>query len=213
MLEIRNKKILVLAPHTDDMEFGCGATVAKLIEEGNDVHCIAFSACRHSQLVEYQNDILRVEIKAAVQILGMPLENLHLKEYDVRTFSFHRQEILQDIIAVREEIQPDIIFMPVLNDLHQDHQTIATEGLRAFKHKTIFCYEMLWNNLTFNTTCFFSLTKEQVDKKVEALKEYKSQSHRPYASEEFLRAHIISRGVQVGTKYAECFEVLRLNIK
>ena len=45
-MNITKKRILVLVPHTDDLEFGCGATVVKLIEEGNAVYCAAFSACK-----------------------------------------------------------------------------------------------------------------------------------------------------------------------
>ena len=40
-----NKRILILAPHTDDGELGCGATISKLIETSNDVYYVAFSAC------------------------------------------------------------------------------------------------------------------------------------------------------------------------
>ena len=39
------KKVLVVAPHTDDAEFGCGGTIARMIDEGLDVHIAAFSAC------------------------------------------------------------------------------------------------------------------------------------------------------------------------
>ena len=41
--------------------------------------------------------------------------------------------------------------MPSLNDIHQDHATIAQEGLRAFKGCTPW-HELIWNNLTFKTT-------------------------------------------------------------
>ena len=50
----RNKKALVLSPHTDDAELGCGGTIAKMIEERWDVHIIYFSAVaeRYPNLVE-----------------------------------------------------------------------------------------------------------------------------------------------------------------
>lgn len=59
-MNIINKKILVLATHTDDLEFGCGATVATLIEEGNTVYCAAFSACKQSERKEFPEDILNL---------------------------------------------------------------------------------------------------------------------------------------------------------
>ena len=72
----QKKKILVLAPHTDDGEFGCGGTVAKLIEEGHDVYYAAFSACQQSVLPQFPADILITEVKAATKVLGIKPENL-----------------------------------------------------------------------------------------------------------------------------------------
>lgn len=209
-MEILNKRILVLAPHTDDMEFGCGGTISKLIEAGNDVFCATFSACEQSVIEGFPKDVLITEIKKATKILGLKESNLFLYKYEVRTFNFRRQEILDDLIMLRKKLSPDIVFMPALDDIHQDHFTVAQEGLRAFKMQTIFCYEMLWNNLSFNTTCFFSLTDHELKRKTTALKEYESQAHRPYASESFIKSLAVVRGTQVGVKYAECFEVIRL---
>lgn len=47
------KRVLVLAPHTDDGEFGCGGTITKLINEGHEVYYAAFSACQQSVLPHY----------------------------------------------------------------------------------------------------------------------------------------------------------------
>ena len=204
------KKILVLAPHTDDGEFGCGGTINKLVEEGNEVYYVAFSACEQSVLSKYPSDILITEVKAATKVLGIKPENLILLKYRVRTFNYKRQEILDDIIKIREKIKPDLVFIPSLNDLHQDHKTIADEALRAFKFTSIFSYEMPWNNISFNTTCFYKLSSKNIQIKIDALKKYESQAHRPYANSEFIKSLATVRGVQVNTTFAETFEVLRL---
>lgn len=205
-------RVLVLAPHTDDGEFGCGGTINRLIEEGTDVYYVAFSACQQSVLKEFPSDILITEVKEATSKLGIKKENLILYDYDVRTFSYRRQDILEDIIKLKIEIAPDLVFMPSVNDIHQDHYTIAFEGIRAFKFSTILCYEMPWNNFTFNTTTFFKLSELNLNTKINALAAYKSQQHRPYAKEEFIRSLAVIRGVQVGEKYAEVFELIRLII-
>ena len=208
-MEIKNNKVLVLAPHTDDGEFGCGGAIAKMIENDCDVHYAAFSACEQSVRKEFPPDILISEVREATAILGIPEKNLYLYDYKVRTFNFHRQNILQDLIQLREKLNPDIVFMPSTDDIHQDHQTIAQEGLRAFKFTNILCYEMPWNNLTFNTSAFFYLSEKHIQLKVEALQSYKSQASRPYANEEFIRALARTRGVQINTKYAETFSIIR----
>ena len=205
----KDKKILILAPHTDDAEFGCGATIAKLIENGNNVFCVAFSACKQSVLKEFPSDILITEVKSASKKLGIKKENLILFDYDVRTFNFRRQDILDDIIMLKKKINPDVVFIPSLNDIHQDHSTVANEAFRAFKFSSILCYELPWNNISFNTGCFINLDENHLLKKINALKEFKSQAHRTYVGEEFIRSLAIVRGVQVNKKYAECFEVLR----
>jgi LmbE family N-acetylglucosaminyl deacetylase len=204
------KKVLILAPHTDDGEFGCGGTIAKLISEGVEVYYIAFSACEQSVLPKFPSDILITEVKEATQVLGIKRENLYLLKYDVRTFNYNRQGILDDIIKFRNKINPDLVFIPSLNDIHQDHATIANEAVRAFKFCNILCYEMPWNNFNFATTSFMILSEEQINIKINALKKYKSQEHRSYANEEFIRSLASVRGVQVGQRYAEVFEVIRL---
>lgn len=203
------KRVLVLAPHTDDGEFGCGGTINKLIDEGAEVYYAAFSACEQSVLPQFPKDILIKEVKSATKVLGIKPENLILFKYDVRTFNFHRQAILDDIIRLRTDIQPDLVFTPSVNDIHQDHATISNEAVRAFKFTSILCYELPWNNFNFTTTCFYQLDEKHIATKVSALKEYQSQAHRPYADEDFIRSLARIRGVQIGTQYAEVFEMVR----
>lgn len=203
------KKILVLAPHTDDGEFGCGGTINKLINQGDEVYYAAFSACEQSVLPQFPSDILITEVKAATKTLGIKPENLILMDYEVRTFNYRRQDILDDIIKLRGEINPDIVMIPALTDIHQDHKTIAEEALRAFKFASILSYEMPWNNISFQTSCFYILDEENIDVKIQALKQYKSQAHRAYSSADFIKSLATVRGVQISTKYAETFEMIR----
>jgi len=203
------QKVLILAPHTDDGEFGCGGTIVKLLEGGAEVYYAAFSACKQSILKNFPVDILVTEVKAATKILGIKSSNLILFDFDVRTFNYHRQEILDELIVLRNKINPDTVFMPSINDIHQDHNTIAVEGMRAFKQTSILAYEIPWNNFTFNTSSFFYLEEKHILKKIAALKEYKSQAHRSYANEEFIRGLALTRGVQIGAPFAEVFDIVR----
>ena len=72
---------------------------------------------------------------------------------------------------------------------------------------------MPWNNVTFNTRSFVVLNEKEVSIKVKALMEYKSQLKRKYLTEEFVRSIASIRGLQIGKKYAEAFEVIRWIIK
>ncbi|MBS1492658.1 MAG: PIG-L family deacetylase [Bacteroidetes bacterium] len=206
-------KILILAPHTDDGEFGCGGSIARFLKENVEVYYAAFSLSEESVPPPYPKDILEVEVKAAAKCLGIKDENLILYKYRVRYFAERRQDILEDLVKLNKKIEPDLIFMPSLNDLHQDHTTIAQEGLRAFKKTSILGYELMWNNLSFTTNCFISFNEDELNVKLNALDCYNSQKGKNYASKEFIRSLAIARGVQIGVKYAEAFEVIRWVVK
>ncbi|KAA3649600.1 MAG: PIG-L family deacetylase [Bacteroidetes bacterium] len=209
-MKIKNSRILVLAPHTDDGEFGCGGTIAKLIEDQNEVYYVAFSTCEKSVPSHLPKDILSKEVKLATSILGIPARNLKILNYEVREFIRDRQKILEDLIEIRKSIKPDIVFMPSLNDVHQDHKTIAEEGLRAFKFQSIFSYELPWNNLKFQNTLFIKLEERHIKIKVEALNCYESQQFRTYGQEAYSIPQAKFRGLQSGCENAEVFEVIRL---
>ena len=203
------KKILILAPHTDDGEFGCGASIAKFIEKGSNVYYAAFSLAEESVPPTYPKNILEVEVKAATKELGIKPENLLIYRYTVRRFAKSRQEILENLVKLNKCIKPDLVFMPCLEDLHQDHSTIAMEGLRTFKRTSILGYEIPWNNMNFATQCFITLEERHLNLKVKALGRYNSQKGKSYASEDFIRSLARTRGTQVGVNYAEVFEVIR----
>lgn len=203
------KNILVLAPHTDDGEFGCGGAISRLTESGCRVIYAAFSAAEQSVLPHLPRDILRTEVKKATQALGIAQDDCLAFEFPVRKFNEYRQEILDKMIELSREIKPDLVFLPSPNDTHQDHQVIAQEGFRAFKRTTMLGYEVPWNNLDFRTSCFVRLEERHIDAKVAAIKLYESQRHRDYAREEVIRSLALTRGVQIGGDYAESFEVIR----
>jgi len=206
-------KILVLGPHTDDGEFGCGGTIARFIEEGKELYYATFSCAEESVPEGLPKDILLKEVRKASAVLGIKKDNLLIYRYPVRKFAHHRQDILEDLVQLNRTIQPDLVIMPSKHDLHQDHLTIATEGLRAFKFTSILGYEMPWNNITFETRSFIYLEERHVEKKLDSLKCYRSQIGRKYANAEYIKGLARTRGVQIGVEFAETFDVLRWIIK
>lgn len=201
--------VLVLAPHTDDGELGAGGYIAKLIEQGAKVTYVAFSTAEESVPSHLPKDILKTEVKDATSKLGLSPENLIIFNYQVRKLNYARQEILDDLIKLRRKNEYDLVLMPSLKDIHQDHTTIAQEGLRAFKNTTILGYELIWNNLSFDTTCFIKLNRSHIESKFQALQCYQSQSGRDYMARDFIFSLAKTRGVQIGAEYAESFEVVR----
>jgi LmbE family N-acetylglucosaminyl deacetylase len=204
------RRALVLAPHTDDGEFGCGATMARLVEGGADVRYVAFSIATRSLPEGFPPDTLAREVRDATAELGIPSSNLTVHDFDVRTFPQHRQEILELLISLWNEWEPDVVFQPSLHDIHQDHQTIAAEGLRAFKRTTILGYEIPWNNFDFSYQAYLALERSHLERKVAALAKYASQQHRRYANPEYVWNVARTHGINVNRDYAEVFQVYRL---
>jgi N-acetylglucosamine malate deacetylase 1 len=204
------KRVLVLAPHTDDGEFGCGATLARLVDGGTDVRYVAFSIATRSLPEGFPPDTLAREVREATAELGISEERLDVHDFEVRTFPEHRQQILELLIGLWEEWKPDAVLQPSLRDIHQDHQVIAAEGLRAFKRTTILGYEIPWNNFNFDYQAYFALEKEHVERKVRALAKYESQQHRRYSDPEYIWNVARTHGINVNREYAEVFEVYRV---
>lgn len=202
-------RILVLAPHTDDGEFGCGGSISRWVDEGAQVYYIAFSSAEKSIPQGMPTDILKKEVREATRILGISADNLILFDYPVREFPSYRQQILEDMIRLGNELKPELVLLPSTTDTHQDHQTISQEGFRAFKRLSMIGYEMPHNNLNFSTNLFMTLEERHVNKKIEALNCYKSQFGRIYATEDFVRSLARVRGTQIGVEYAEVFDVIR----
>lgn len=206
------KKVLVLAPHTDDGEFGCGGTIARFLEEGRQVYYVAFSTCRASVPDGQPEDILKVELLKSMKCYNIPQEQIVILDYPVRNFNSYRQNILDDMIRIGKDIQPDLVLMPSIQDIHQDHRTIAEEAMRAYKKVSLLGYELPWNNFSFNNQTYVALDEQHIAKKIQAIGNYKSQSNREYSDPEFTRGLARAHGVQVGRKYAEVFETVRWHI-
>ena len=101
--------------------------------------------------------------------------------------------------------------MPNRDDMHQDHQIMVNEGIRAFRiTSSILGYEFPRNNISFTGTAFIKLEKKHIDKKIAAIKEYKTQEDKFYASEDYLLSLARVRGIQLDHSYAEAFEAIRI---
>jgi len=204
------RRVLVLAPHTDDGEFGCGGTMARLVESGADVRYVAFSIATKSLPAGFPPDTLAREVREATSELGIPESGLDVHDFEVRAFPEHRQDILELLIALWEEWRPDAVLQPSIHDIHQDHQVVAAEGLRAFKRTTILGYEIPWNNYDFSYQAYVALERAHLERKVAALARYESQQHRRYSDPEYIWNVARTHGINVNRDWAEVFEVYRV---
>lgn len=205
-------RVLVLSPHTDDAELGCGGTIIKLMEDGHEIFWVVFSTAVDSLAPGLPKDTLKREYFNVIEDLRLKKDHCKVFDFKVRNLNNYRQEILEDLVETRNQYNPNLVIGPSLNDHHQDHQVIAHEMVRAFKAaSSIICYELPWNHISFNTQCFNKLNKEQIERKCAILGNYRSQiiKGKPYFSKEFIYGLARTRGIQCNSEYAEAFEVVR----
>ena len=205
------RRVLVLCAHTDD-EFGCAGTLLRLREAGADVSYVALSRCEESVPAGLPRDVLETECRECTRRLGIVESRVSVADFPVRYFPSHRQEILESLVRLKRELDPQLVLLPSSLDTHQDHAVVSAEGFRAFKQSTILGYELPQNTISFSNTAFVCLTEEHMRGKIDALSAYESQGFRPYSSEGFIRGLATVRGVQCGQTYAEAFELIRLVI-
>lgn len=202
--------VLVLSPHTDDSELGAGGSINRLSREGHDIYYVAFSTCDESYPDSYQG-VLEGEFEDVMELVD-PTE-YYVLDFTVRRFNERRQDVLEELIRIRDDVQPDLVIGPSLSDFHQDHVVVANEMIRAFKtNASIIAYELPWNHVNFETQMFYKLTPGDIDGKLEQLSMYESQiedNDRLYFREEFIRGLASVRGVQCNSVYAEAFNVIR----
>lgn len=202
------KNVLVLAPHPDDAELGCGGVISLLTSKGVNVTICVFSLCEESVPDKYPKDILKDEFTRSATSLGVAEENLIIKKYRVRRFDESRQDILEEIIQIRNELRPDLVLIPSLDDMHQDHNVIAQQGVRAFKTIKVLSYDLPWNSTKTDLNFFVPLSKKHIEAKVKAISFYETQKNRPYTGD-FLINLANVRGVMCGHELAEAFTVVK----
>jgi len=208
----RNTRVLVLAPHTDDAELGVGGTLIKLRGLGATVSVVVFSIAEKSVPPGYPDDILAREFSEAMQRLGVPKDHQVVFKYPVREFPKHRQSILENLISLRATFDPTVVFLPSSKDIHQDHQVVFNEGIRAFKTRTILGYEFPWNQLKAKNNFYVELSRRELEAKWDLLLAYQTQLglKRGYFSKDLVFSLAKLRGVQVGFDFAEAFEAVRV---
>lgn len=208
-MKIQSKHALFLSAHADDAEFGCGGIIQKLIAAGTKVTSLVFSIAEEAaDTTKYPRDIRRSECEEAAKVLG--IEDLRILSFPVRTFPSRRQEILQAIVDIRKENEFDLVLTHWPNDIHQDHQIIAVESLRAFKggEATVMSYEVPLDCQSFSPNVFVPLTEKEVNRKIEAIWCYQSEvARRSYFSKDMVRSALGYRGPFAQTVYAEAFEL------
>ena len=199
-------KVLALSPHTDDVELGAGALLARLVDDGAEVTVVAFSTGHK------ESGATKEEMAAAMHVLGITV--WAIRNYPDHFYYRQRQTLLRDLEKMRDALVPDLVLVPASGDPHQDHQTVTQEALRAWRwcNVRMLGYETLRvrpPSEPLRLSCYAPASEQHWTRKWAAVDAYVSQWENDCMKGDVLRGLARVRGAQVGCQYAEAFEVLR----
>jgi len=199
------KKVLFLGAHPDDIEIGCGALIHHIVHQ-TEILCVTLSDNqKNPDLKNVKDEHLR-----SMKVLGVPDEKVVFGSFTTRVFPDSRQEILEYFLKLRREFQPDLIFVHSKQDVHQDHLTIADEALRAFRGITVLGFDVVRSSYGFFPHFLVEVAEEDVEKKIEALSQYKTYRDKYYFNSELTRSIMVRHGALAEIPFAEGFDILRI---
>lgn len=199
------KRICFIGAHPDDIEIGAGALISNLVGRA-DVMCVTLSDNQKNPLL---TNIVR-EHHDSMDVLGVPREKRRVEPFVTRNFPQARQEVLEYLFKLNKDFQPDIVFTHSRNDIHQDHNTITEESLRAFRGITVLGFDVIRSSYGFFPHFLVSVTEEDVQRKIRALAQYKTYADRYYFSADLTRSILVRNGAFADSQYAEGFDILRI---
>ena len=199
------KRVLFIGAHPDDIEIGCGALIANIVNN-TELLCVTLSDNQKNPALTH----LVEEHYKSMAVLGVPEASVVLGQFETRRFPHARQEILEYMVSLNRSFQPDIVLVHTKADIHQDHGTITEEALRAFRGKTLLGYDVIRSSYGFFPNFLVEVTEEDANKKIAALAEYHTYAERYYFNESITRATLIRNGALAERPFAEGFDILRI---
>ena len=211
-------KILAIGAHLDDIELACGGTLAKAIEAGHEVKALIMSKSGYTNKegsTQRSDDVAVQEGTEALQTLG--IRNIEVLDFATKDIPFC-SDVVTAIDVRMSAFNPDIVFTHHPFDTHQAHEGVAKASIAAARRKnTVFFYEPIMPSgrsyVAFKPQMYVDITGV-VNKKIAALKKHVSEYNK-FGGDDWIDGveHRCGfRGYEIGTKYAEAFEVLRMEM-
>jgi len=199
------KRLLFIGAHPDDIELGCGAFLHKVLPY-SEVLCVTLS---DNQKNPNLKNVIEEHL-ASFSVLGVPTSQIIIEKFETRKFPDRRQDVLEYLLKLRKDFKPDMVFVHTKSDIHQDHNVVTEEALRAYRGTTVLGFDVVRSSYGFFPHFLVSVNQADVDAKLAALAEYKTYLDKYYFDPALLRATMIRHGALAETPYAEGFDILRI---
>jgi LmbE family N-acetylglucosaminyl deacetylase len=204
-MNFSGETLLFIGAHPDDIELGCGALISQIVNQAN-VICVTLSDNQKNPLLK---NVVN-EHYNSMAVLKVPRENIVVGEFETRKFPQARQEILEFLLALHSKHHPEMVFVHTRSDVHQDHNTITEEALRAFRGTTLLGYDVIRSSYGFFPHFLVEVSEEDVQRKIEALSQYTTYRDKYYFNADLTRASLVRNGALAERPFAEGFDILRI---
>jgi len=198
--------ILAIGSHPDDIEFGCGGTIARYAEAGHQVTMLVVTGGSMGGV----SDTRAKEAEAAAGILGAA--GLIFGGYEDTRIPL-TTEFIGYLEGILKELKPDMIFVHHAEDTHQDHRTVNMAILSAARYVPNLLFYEGPTTVEFQPTIFVNI-ETTLSRKMAALEAHASQVQKTNIPDtnilEMARATATFRGTQGRTHAAEAFRSARL---
>ncbi len=173
--------ILAIGAHPDDVEFGCGGTLSKLLAEGNEINILTLS------LGHYGGDPV-VRKKEAYEAAKLQGANLYLGDFSDTNIT-NGIETIQFIEKIVQKVKPTHVYTHSISDNHQDHRSTYQSTVTACRSvANLFSYLSPSSTIDFRPNTFINID-DYMDSKLKVISAYTSQiSTRPYLQPELIIA-------------------------
>ncbi len=197
-----SRTILAIGAHPDDVEIGCGATLARHKRNSDRVNILTLSF----GTVGGEQEIRRRESERVAEMLNANLFWGGLSDTKISD----GQETICVIENVIREIQPDVIYTHTGKDNHQDHRNAHLATIvAARKVENVFCYQSPSTTIDFRPTTFTDVN-DFMEEKLWLIAQYESQTSKcAYLAKDLIKSTARYWGRFAGNKNVEPFEVIR----
>ncbi len=211
-------KIMAIGAHLDDIEIACGGTLAKAIESGHQVKVLIMSKSGYTSKegkIQRSNEVAVEEGMNALHALG--IQDVEILDFPTKDIPFC-SDVVNSIDLSMSAFCPDIVFTHHPFDTHQAHEGVSKATIAAARRKnTVFFYEPITPSgrsyVAFKPTLYVDI-ESTLEKKIRSLKCHTSEYNKFGAEDwiEGVRCRCGFRGYEIGKKFAEAFEILRLEM-
>lgn len=216
-------KVLVISAHPDDEVIGAGGTIARHVDNGDEVYwCVVTEGYSPPWSEEYL-ETARQQVYDVKEVLGVQ-EVFFCGFPTVKLNTVPYMELSSSLEEIVKQVHPEIVYTTSGDDVNQDHRIVynstlvATRPLPGNSVRRLLSYEIGPNSRLglapgscgFVPNVFIDIS-QYLDKKVEAMECYKTEIQEfPHPrSSKGLRLVAEERGLSVGMKAAEAFVLVR----